>query len=347
MMEAERFPEDFEGIIAGAPANHWTHHFAGFLWNERALESTPESKLGMKQLTIVETATVAACDALDGVKDGLISNPRKCHFDPASLLCTAGADASDNCLTQPQIDALKKIYAGPKNLATGEQIYPGYESGTEAEAGAWTPWIVPGAGMPASLQAMFGHSMYAQAVHENSQFDTKAVDLDHELRLAEAKTSAILDSYNPDLRSFRAHGGKLIQYHGWGDAAIAPRDSIAFYELVQRFLDSYPDPRASSETDIHAFYRLFMVPGMGHCAGGPGPTNFSGGDPSIPSDAEHNILEALDRWVTTGTAPEKIIGTGQANGVKMTRPLCPYPKVAKYMGQGDPTSAQSFACVAE
>lgn len=349
MMEAERFPEDFVGIIAGAPANHWTHHFAGFLWNEMALESTPESRLTGEQLAIVQKAALAACDAVDGVKDGLIDDPRKCHFDAQSLLCSGAAGT--NCLTQPQIDALKKIYAGPQDRATGVQIYPGYETGTEAEAGAWVPWIVPGMGIPVSIQSMFGQSMYAQAVHENPKFDTKHVDLGEELRLAEQKTGAILDAYNPDLRSFRDHGGKLIQYHGWGDAAIAPRDSIAFYEKTERFLKEYPDPRSSNATDIHAFYRLFMVPGMGHCAGGPGPTSFGNNDldsdSTIPTDAEHNVLKALDRWVTGGTAPEELIGTGKANGAKITRPLCAYPKEAKYKGQGDTNSAQNFSCVAE
>ena len=142
------------------------------------------------------------------------------------------------------------------------------------------------------------------------------MDFVRDVELADEKTSSILNSYNPDLRSFRDHGGKLIQFHGWGDAAIAPRDSIAFYEEVETFLESYPDPRSSSPADIRAFYRLFMIPGMQHCTGGLGPTSFGNDElaagKDFPDDADHDITLALDRWVTEGAAPEKLIGTGQS-----------------------------------
>jgi feruloyl esterase len=187
--------------------------------------------------------------------------------------------------------------------------------------------------------------MYAQAVHENPHWDWKNADLHRELQLADEKTGAILNAYNPDLRTFRAHGGKLIQYHGWGDAAIAPRDSIDFYEKVEAFFREYPDPRSTNATDVRAFYRLFMVPGMGHCAGGPGPTSFGNDDSRIPADAEHDVLRALDRWVMTGAAPDQLIGTGKVAGTALTRPLCAYPNIAKYAGTGDTNAAASFACL--
>jgi feruloyl esterase len=183
------------------------------------------------------------------------------------------------------------------------------------------------------------------------------MDIDRDLRLSEEKTAAILNSNNPDLRSFRAHGGKLIQYHGWGDAAIAPRDSIAFYERVQAFLQRYPDPRSAAPSDIGAFYRLFMVPGLQHCTGGPGATSF-GNDGflfknGLPDDADHDVQLALERWVIDGVAPDKIIASGRtgtdpqskAQGVLITRPLCAYPAVARYKGQGDTNSAENFECV--
>lgn len=347
LMEAERYPEDFDGIIAGAPANHWTHHFAGFVWNEIALS---ENKLPVEKLPAIEKAAVTACDELDGVKDGLISDPRQCHFDPSVLLCH-GAESAE-CLTQPQIETLKKIYEGPKNPRTGEQIYPGYEPGTEAEPGAWSLWI-----LGLSAQSLFGNSFFGQAVHEQAKWDFHTMDFDRDVQLADEKTGAILNSYNPDLRSFRDHGGKLIQYHGWGDGAIAPRDSIAFYEKVEGFLKSYPDPRSKSPSDIQSFYRLFMVPGMQHCTGGPGPTSFGNGGlapgKDFPEDADHDVVLALDRWVVDGVAPDKLIGTGKigadakANkeGTKMTRPLCAYPAVARYKGQGDSNAAENFECV--
>jgi len=356
LMEAERYPEDFDGIIAGAPANHWSHHFAGFVWNERALYAKPESRIAAEQLPAIQKAALAACDMLDGVKDGLIEDPRKCHFDPSVLLCHGAASA--DCLTQPQVDALKQIYAGPKDPKTGEQIYPGYEPGTEAEPGAWVGWILPPPQFPqGSIQGFFGNGYFSLVVHEDPKWDWHTMDFDRDVKAADEKTAPIINSYDPDLRTFRDHGGKLIQYHGWGDAAIAPRDSINFYEKVTAFLTSSPDPRTADAKDVQGFYRLFMVPGMGHCTGGPGPTSF--GNDAIaagtPVDADHDVLTALDRWVTQGVAPDELIGTGKigvdpksgAGGVPLTRPLCPYPKVAHYKGHGDTSLADNFECAQE
>jgi feruloyl esterase len=348
LQEAERYPEDFDGIIAGAPANYWTHHLTGFVWNEIALDARPESKITAQQLPAIQKAALAACDALDGVNDGLIEDPRQCHFDPSVLLCHGAA--GPDCLTQPQIDAVAKIYAGPKSPSTGQPIYPGYEPGTEADAAGWSIWIV------GPVQAAFGNTFYSQAVYEDPHWDWHTIDFDRDLRMADEKTASILNSYNPDLRSFRDHGGKLIQYHGWGDAAIAPRDSIAFYEKVEAFLKRFPDPRSKTPADTQGFYRLFMVPGMQHCTGGAGPVSFGNEDFAVdeaPMDADHDILKALDRWVTQGVAPDKIIGTGhlaadpatKAEGARITRPLCAYPAVAHYKGQGDIHAAENFSCV--
>ncbi len=303
LAEAERYPEDFDGIVAGAPANHWTHHFTGFLWNEQALNANPASKIPAAKLPAIQKAALAQCDTLDGVKDNLIEDPRACHFNPSVLLCK-GAD-DNTCLTQPQIDALEKIYAGPKDPQTGAQIYPGYEPGTEADPAAWAPWII------GPLQPAFANSFFSEAVHEDPHWDWRTAGIAAELHLADEKTAAIINSGNPDLRTFRDHGGKLIQYHGWGDAAIAPRDSIAFYEQVRTFLATYPDPRATNPKQIESFYRLFMVPGMQHCAGGQGPTSFGNDDNPKRNDPDHDVVLALDRWVTQGIAPQKLIGTWQ------------------------------------
>ncbi len=351
MMEAQRYPEDFDGIIAGAPANNWVRHFTGFVWNEVALGGEGAKALPAPKLKLLQQAALAACDALDGVKDSLIEDPRNCHFDPAALLCT-GPDGPD-CLTPSQAAAAKKIYSGPVHPRTGEQIYPGYEPGTEADSSGWSAWIT------GPMQSMFGNSFFSGAVYENPKWDWKSIDFDRDLKFANEKVGHILNSYNPDLRSFRAHGGKLIQYHGWGDAAIAPRDSIAYYEKVQTFLKQFPDPRSDVSQPVQSFYRLFMVPGMSHCAGGLGPNHFGNdfvADPTVSTqDADHDVFLALDRWVTQGIAPDKLIGTGKiggdpkdaSKGVKMTRPLCVYPKVAHYKGAGDTNDAANFECVDE
>lgn len=353
LMEAERYPEEFDGIIAGAPANYWSHHLAGFIWNELALDAPPDSRIKVEQMPAIEKAALAACDELDGVKDGLIEDPRRCHFDPSVLLCHSAPSA--DCLTQAQIDALEKIYAGPKNPKTGEQIFPGYEPGTEAEPGTWVGWILPPPQFPqGSIQGLLGNGYFSLVVHEDPKWDWHTMDFDRDVKAADEKTASIINSYTPDLRTFRDHGGKLIQYHGWGDAAIAPRNSINFYENVTSFLSRYPDPRTADAKDVQGFYRLFMVPGMGHCTGGPGPTSFGNDSPQpgTPVDADHDVLMALDQWVTQGKAPDRIIGTGKAGahpdsgsgGVSLTRPLCPYPKVARYKGKGDTNLAVSFEC---
>jgi feruloyl esterase len=337
LMEAQRYPEDFDGILAGAPANHWTHGVAAFLWNEQALKAKPESQIPRAKLPAIRKAALAQCDALDGVKDGIIEDPRACHFDASVLLCH-GAENAD-CLTQPQLEALQKIYSGPKDPTTGEPVYPGYEPGTSLPIIGW---------------AQSADSFFGQAVHEDPQWDWRSADLGREVRLADEKTAAILNAGSPDLRTFRAHGGKLIVYHGWADAIIAPRDSIAYYEQVRTFLARYPDPRWGGGKEIESFYRLFMVPGMLHCSGGQGATNFGNEDDvTSPDDADHNIMLALDRWVTQGVAPDRIIASGTAGGeakagvagTRLTRPLCVYPATAHYKGQGNTNSAESFDCV--
>lgn len=333
LMEAQRYPEDFNGIIAAAPANNWSHLFTGFVWNEQALLNTAASSIPPAKLSVVQNAVLAACDSQDGLKDGLLENPRACRFDPAVLVCK-GNDSSE-CLTAPQVEALKKIYAGPKNPRTGEQIFPGYPVGAEAAAGTWSAWITP-ANPANAIQFNFGNTYYGQAVFEDPKWDFRAFNFDSDVRFGDAKAGAVLNSTSPDLRSFRAEGGKLLQYHGWGDAAISAYSSIDYYEGVQAFLSKFPDARSTAARPMTDFYRLFMVPGMGHCGGGSGPNTFDSFSP-------------LEAWVEKGIAPEQIIGTGTVAGdpsKKMTRPLCLYPSVARYKGVGEPNDAANFQCVA-
>jgi feruloyl esterase len=342
-MEAERYPQDFDGIVAGAPANNWSRLMAGAVWNEEALLKDPASNLPPSKLPAIQKAALAACDALDGVEDGLIEDPRACHFDPAVLTCKA--EDSPECLTAPQVEALRKIYSGARNPRTGAQISPGYPPGTEAGPDGWSVWITP-ATPERAVQFAFGNSFYADAVFENPKWDYRTMNFDKDVAAGDEKAGSILNSTSPDLRAFRARGGKLIQYHGWGDAAIPAMTSIDYYGHVRDFLAK--DPGAN----VQDFYRLFLVPGMGHCAGGAGPNSFGNvlfGGRRVSVDPEHDIVSALDRWVEKGAAPEKIIGAGTAvddPGKTLTRPLCPYPQTAHYKGTGDPNDAANFACAA-
>ena len=338
LMMAQRFPEDFDGIVAGAPANDWSHLMASAVWNEQALLKDDASAIPPAKLPALHKAVLDACDANDGVKDGLVEDPRACHFDPAVLLCKSG-DAP-TCLTHAQVESVRKLYAGPKNPRTGQQIFPGFPPGTEL----WGGWLTPE--KPASaIQFMFGNSYFGQAVYETANWNFRSFNFDSDVAYADSKAGAVTTASNPDLRTFRAHGGKLIQYHGWGDPAITPYSSINYYESVKTFLSTYPDPRSKDPGPVENFYRLFLVPGMDHCNGGLGVSiPFTS---SSDTDAEHDVLTALTKWVEDGVAPEKLIGTGKApldSSKTMTRPICRYPQTAHYKGSGDIYDAQSFEC---
>jgi hypothetical protein len=344
LMEAQRFPDDFVGIVAGAPANYWTHLLAGAIWNEQALLGDPASYLPPNKLPAIQNAVISACDALDGVKDGVIGDPRRCRFDPVVIQCQ-GADGPD-CLTAVQVATVRKIYAGPKNPRTGAQVFPGFSPGTEAVPANWRLWISGTSPTQPTLQDFFGNTFYSYMVFDNPKWDFHSFDFDKDLKTTDDKTGGILNSNDPDLGKFKARGGKLIQYHGWGDAAIPPQNSINYFERVQSVMGKTTHEREFGATQD--FYRLFLVPGMSHCAGGVGATSF-GNLASAQRDPDHDVVSALDRWVEKGIAPNQIIATGfvggdPAKGVAMTRPLCPYPEDAVYKGTGDTNSAASFTC---
>ena len=288
---------------------------------------------------------MAACDRLDGVADGLIENPRACRFDPSVLVCT-GAAAAD-CLPRAQVDALRQIYEGPRNPRTQEPLFVGQPPGTEAVPGSWGLWITP-ANAASAIQFMFGNSYYGAAVFEDPNWDFRTLDFERDVRIGDTKVGTVLNATNPDLRSFRAAGGKLIQYHGWGDAAIPATSSIDYYETVRAFLAKYPDARTPGAPPVENFYRLFLVPGMAHCGGGAGANSFGNGGAATGRDPERDVFSALERWVERGVAPERVIATGRATddpSKPLTRPLCPYPQVARYKGDGSIDLAANFSCV--
>jgi hypothetical protein len=340
MMEVQRFPQDFNGIIAGAPANFWTHLMGAAEWFELALLKDPASYIPENKVPAIQAASLAACDALDGVRDGIIEDPRQCHFDPTVLLCK-GAD-NQNCLTGAQVEAARKIYSGLRAPDTGKQIFPGYEPGAEAAPADWPVDIIgtlPNGGAIFSL----GNWFFADMVYENPAWDFHTFNFDDDVTLADKKLAPILNSDDTDLRQFRERGGKLIQYHGWGDTAIAPLNSINYYESVVQ--------KMGGLTSTQDFYRLFMVPGMSHCAYGPGPNTFGGIlQYHMPqADAKQDIVDALTQWVEHGVAPDKIVSTKfkddkPTDGVLMTRPLCSYPNTAKWIGTGSTDDAANFVC---
>ena len=336
LMEVQRFPADYDGVLAGAPANFWTHLFASAA-SDTLYMGDPSTYIPSSKLPAIQSATLAACDTLDGVKDGIIDDPSRCKFDPSQLLCK-GAE-SDNCLTAPQAASLKKLYS-PTTDARSQQIFPGHVPGGETGPNSWTNWIT-GPAMNRSLMFAFGTQFFANMVYEDTAWDYHTFQTDRATKLADDKLGRALNATDPDLRRFQERGGKLIIYHGWSDAAISPLNSIEYFHAVQTRM-------GSGQTD--GFLRLYMAPGMAHCGGGPGPDSF--GQRSVaPADPQNSISIALQRWVENGAAPQQITATkykaaDPAGGVARTRPLCPYPQVAHYKGSGNTDDAANFACAA-
>jgi feruloyl esterase len=337
LMEAQRFPEDYDGILAGAPANAWTHMLSGGLAVAQGTVGDPRAYISGLKLPAIEQAALAACDAQDGVKDGIISDPAKCRFDPGVLLCKA-ADSLD-CLTNPQVGALKMFYAGGKD-EHGKSIFPGFVMGDEDGWGVWILGQGPGSG--SGLAYMENYFRYMVA--ENPKWNYLTANVDASLEMAIKETHTDLDSTDPDLSRFRARGGKLIIYHGWNDPAISAWNSIDYYASVKKKM-------GDEQTD--GFLRLYMAPGVEHCAGGPGPDAFGQLGIVTASGPKYGLFDALEAWVEKGVPAGDVVATKYETGphgemkVKMTRPLCPYPEVAKYKGVGDTNDAANFVCAAE
>ncbi|MDR3513998.1 MAG: tannase/feruloyl esterase family alpha/beta hydrolase [Caulobacteraceae bacterium] len=322
LMEVQRYPGDFDGVVAGDPANHWTHLLADAAWNVQALEA-PGGYVGAAKLKAIEAAALKAC----GDQDGVIENPLTCRFDPAVLRCS-GAE-TDQCLTDAQIATLRRIYGGAVDPKTGKRVLWGFDPGGEAEPGGWATWITgtgPGAAGHA-LQYRFGDNFFKYVQFADPNYPFPKLDFDADVAATDAKYAGILNAYAPDLGAFRKHGGKLIQYHGWADPAIPPRDSIEYFGRVQARMGDTAD-----------FYRLFLAPGMLHCSGGAGPN-------VLPT------LQAITAWVEQGKAPDVLVATkyrsdSPALGVERTRPLCAYPKLAQWDGKGERDRAESWRCAA-
>ncbi len=298
--------------------------------------SIPQVISPRTKLPALSAAVNDACDKLDGVADGIINDPRQCHFDPNVLLCKNG-DA-DSCLTAPQITALKKVYEGAHD-SHGKLVYPGYLPGAELGGNGWAGWVTGAKTSRDSLGFEFGLGFFADMVYSNADWDILHANLDDATVAADQKTAGALNATDPNLAAFKAHGGKLIIYHGWNDPAISALNTINYYNSVIAKM---------GQKNSDAFVRVYMVPGMQHCGGGPGADNFGATVSATPIDAQHSLELSLEQWVEKGAAPATIIATKFAQGTlnpAMTRPLCPYPQSSKYNGTGDPNSAASFTCV--
>jgi feruloyl esterase len=332
LMEAQRFPKDYDGIIAGAPANSWVPVIIGGLKIVQTLDGA--AYIPPAKIPAISHAVLAACDELDGVKDGILNDPRQCHFDPATLLCKG--QESDACLTAPQVASLKQLYSGTRDEA-GKQIVPGTLPGAEDGDGGWKPWIT-GEREGKSAATFFVSGYFSNMVYGQKGWDWKHANLDAAMKLAYEKTGDVMDAMSPDLHPFLAHGGKLILYHGWNDPAIPALSTVNYYDSVLSTIG-----KESAEKSL----RLYMVPGMQHCGGGPGATSFGQGDETRLDDPEHDVFTALVQWVEDGKAPETLIATRHSPGkaeAEMTRPLCPYPQSAKYKASGNSNDASSFSC---
>jgi Tannase and feruloyl esterase len=334
LMEAQRYPADYDGILAGAPANDWTHLLANAA-EETQMMGSPEKYIPPSKLPAIQAATLAACDAQDGVTDGIINDPSRCQFDPSVLLCK-GAE-SNSCLTAPQVASLQRLYAGARDSA-GKTIFPGRLPGAEVGLDTWALWIT-GQKPDTSLMHGFATQYFGNMVFEDAAWDYHTFQLQRALSVADDKTARALNATDPNLKRFHDRKGKLIVYHGWNDPAISALSSVEYFRSVQS---------AMGEKQTDGFFRLYLAPGVSHCGGGPGPNVF-GQNVTQGADPEHSVTKALERWVEKGVAPNQIIATKYGAGpnppVERTRPLCPYPQVASYKGSGSTDDAANFACM--
>jgi hypothetical protein len=324
LTEAERFPEDYDGIVAGAPVYSWTGEMSGQAWNARALRQTPQGAFPKEKLAPLYDAVVKACAGADG----LIDNPPQCSFDPAMLKCKD--DDNSSCLNALELEAVRAFYEGPKT-STGAQIYPGLSRGSESD------WDILWSD-PKHLGGSW-EGFYRFMIFDNPSWDLATMNFDRDPAFAKRKMGATMNPDNPDLTAFARRGGKIIVYHGWADQMVPSEVSVDFWKSVTGKL---------GQSQASNFYRLFMVPGMAHCGGGSGADVLFHSEkvPAVPLEPDRDMLTALEQWVEKGKAPSSFVASrvNDRGAIERTRLLCPYPSGAKYRGQGDVKSAENFTC---
>ncbi len=310
LSEAQRYPQDFDGIVAGDPGNDRTLLNADFVESWLVTHPTSAPAFPVSKLALLSKAVTAACDRLDGLEDGIISDPRRCSFDPGTLACRANSDA-ESCLTESEVSMVRTLYDGPVRDSNGERMYPGWPRGSEA---GWGLYLISPS-KPVRLE------FWSDWVFSGASFNVRAFNAQAAVASARAKLPYV-EAVNPDLRAFQQEGGKLLLYHGWSDSVVPPEDTVGYYQNVRKILGPQTDGSV----------RLFMIPGMGHCGGGPGATTF-------------DTLGALDQWVTGTAIPDSIPAAHLAGGKPVfERPLCPFPRSPQWDGKNDPAKAASFRC---
>ncbi len=310
---AQMFPEDFDGIVAGSPAIQFTGRSAQAVWIGQQTHKDAESALPAAKFGVVHEAVLAACDSMDGVKDGVLENPRVCKFDPKSIQCASGSGDTSKCLTPGEVETVKKIYADVTNPRTGEVYFPGHEPGSE------NGWNTMAGANPFGLAI----DTFRYVVFNDANWDYKTMNFDANMTTALKAVSAI-DATDPNLKKFFDRGGKIVQYHGWNDPQISPRSSVMYYESVVK--------TNGGVAKVQQNHRLFMVPGMNHCGGGDGTATF-------------DMLAVLTNWVEKNKVPDHVDASKVAGGQTVrTRPLCSYPATAQYKGSGSTDDAANFTC---
>lgn len=325
MMESQRYPLDFDGIIARAPAYNWTGFMTGFANGQQFMYPDPNDlstpTLPLAKLPVLEALVDANCDTVDGIADGIIDDPRQCTFDP-DVDIPVCPENTPNCLTMDEIEAVKAVYEGPSN--SKGQVHPGFPLGNEGNSSGWALWIVGaenqfGPGIP-NLHYGFADSFFrymAFADNDDGSFGLHDFDLENYDDLQ--PIGKILNATDTDLRRFARHG-KIIYWNGWSDAAITALGTIQYFEALS----------GGPQQSVDEFARLYLAPGVQHCGGGEGPS-------------ESDLLTELEDWVEGGIPPAEVVATNSVTG--MTRPLCPYPQVARYDGSGSTDDAENFDCV--
>jgi feruloyl esterase len=312
LKEAQMFPADYDGIVAGDPIADFVGRSLGGVWMAQAVHHDDTSLLSPEKHSVLHQAVLNACDAADGVKDGVIENPMLCNFDPAAIICKAGN--SSGCLSAPEVEAAREIYSGVVNSATKEVVFPGLMPGSELG------WGTQAGARPFNAATDY----FKYIVFKNPEWDYKTLNFTGDIALAQKADHDTINATNPDLKAYFQRGGKILQYHGWSDQQMSAATSPKYYSSVR---DTVGD-RALVEKS----YRLFMVPGMGHCGGGEGIDTF-------------DKVGTLQQWLNSGKPPDKIIASrAEAGKVVRTRPLCPYPQTAVYNGRGSTDDAENFTC---